>query len=361
MSKNYLENKAILLQAEYKELLRITLDKPAEDWFKCIDSIEIFWQKNKALVLCLLHNYFSPWETFVFTAATCIDYANREHFPFLTVGYKHILDDPSCLYMRPYEVITDEYKKVLDTQIKKTLEDNFEILNNCQNEIFILPIRYFSEVDHELIDLGAGQAFCSLFKDISSLKEYNQTIHTLKELEKHLKQDSASKIFFGIKKDRLSLTLKERLELYEKNVDLPIKDANTGELFFFAIYGVMAQSMDVLLICSLYKLIPFLRERATFLYLINFLSFFEEQVDFKIILYFSSIAYITRQLFDTSNIKNISDKTFTEVLNDTNFYDNLVSDLDSQGINKDNFHVDSLSKCIEKHLNNLYNHISLLK
>lgn len=216
MPKNYLENQAIKLQAEYKELLRMTLDKPNDDWFKCIDSIEIFWQKNKALVLCLLHNYFRPWEAYIFTAATYIDYATREHFPFLTVGYKHILDDPSCLYMRPYEVITDEYKKVLDNQIKKTLEDNFEILNNCQNEIFILPIRYFSEVDHALIDSGAEQAFCSLFKNISSLKEYHQTIHTLKELEENLKPDATTKIFFGIKEDKLSLTLKERIEIYKK-------------------------------------------------------------------------------------------------------------------------------------------------
>ncbi len=358
MPKNYLENQAIKLQAEYKELLRMTLDKPNDDWFKCIDSIEIFWQKNKALVLCLLHNYFRPWEAYIFTAATYIDYATREHFPFLTVGYKHILDDPSCLYMRPYEVITDEYKKVLDNQIKKTLEDNFEILNNCQNEIFILPIRYFSEVDHALIDSGAEQAFCSLFKNISSLKEYHQTIHTLKELEENLKPDATTKIFFGIKEDKLSLTLKERIEIYKKNVDLPINNVNTGEVFFFAIYGVIAQSMDILLICSLYRLIPFIRGRATFLYLINFLSLFAGQADFKTMRYFSSIAFITRTLFNKSKLENISDEAFIKVLKDTNFYDNLISDLNSQGINKDNFDVNSLSKGIEEHLNNLYNQIT---
>lgn len=298
MSNNYLEDLAKKLQLEYKELLASSLEKLTDNWFQVIDSIEIFWRKNKSLVLCLLHNYFIPWGTYVFTAATYMDYKDREHLSFLAVGEKRILDDPSCLYMRSHDGITGEYKKLLEDQIKRTLEDNYSILNNCENEIFILPIRYFSEVDEEFVYAGAEQAFCSLFKDIASMRDYFQKIKTFDDLESHLRLNANSKIYFGIDEDNLTLSLKERLEIFEKNHKMPIETKNVGQVFYFGIYSIIAQAMDVMLICSLYKFIPFIRNRATFLYLINLLSIDNEQEDLKIITYLSSVAYVIRKTFD---------------------------------------------------------------
>ena len=358
MSNNYLENLAINLQVEYKELLAVALEKLTDSWFQIIDSIEIFWRKNKSLVLCLLHNYFTPWETYVFTAATYIDYKDGEHLSFLAVGNKRILDDPSCLYMRSHDGITNDYKKLLEDQIKRTLEDNYTILNNCKNEIFILPIRYFSEVEEELIYDGAEQAFCSLFKDINSMRDYFQMVKSFDDLESHLKPTANSKIFFGIVEDNLSLSLKERLEIFEKNHQMPIGTQNAGQVFYFGIYSIIAQTMDVLLFCSLYKLIPFIRNRATFLYLINLLAIVKEQEDFKKITYLSSVAYVTRKLFDKSKLNNISATQFIITLQSTNFYNQLINELSLDGCDEKNFSVNAISECIDKHLNDLYDKLN---
>lgn len=309
------------------------------------------------MVLCLLHNYFTPWETYVFTAVTYMDYNDGEHLPFLAIGKKHILDDPSCLYMHFHDGITSKYKKKVENQIKQTLEDNFAILSNCGNEIFILPIRYFSEIEEELIYSGAEQAFCSLFKDIVSMRDYFQKVKSSDDLESHLQPDANTKIFFGIDEDNISLSLPERLEIFKKNYDTPIETKNVGQLFYFGIYSIIAQAMDVLSICSAYKLIPFIRNRATFLYLINLLAIDDDQEDMKTITYLSSVAYITRIIFDESKCKNISTMQFIKILKSADFYNNLMADLASLGIDKDNFSANSISESIKDHLNELYNKI----
>ena len=355
----YLENLAIKLQIEYKELLARSLEKLTNNWFQVIDEIQIFWRRNKSLVLCLLNNYFTPWETYVFTAATYMDYEDREHLSFLAVGKKRILDDPSCLYMRSLDGITSEYRKLLNDQIKRTLEDNYTILSNCENEIFILPIRYFSEVEQELIYSGAEQAFCSLFNNIASMRDYFQKIKTFDDLESHLKPNANSMIFFGNDEDILSLPLKERLELFDKNNKLPIERKNIAQVFYFGVYSIIAQAMDVLLVSSLYRFIPFIRNKATFSYLINFLSIEGDQEDIKTITYLSSVAYLIRRKFNKSKFDTISTKQFIKILKDLNSYDSLIADLSSLGINKNSFSLNLISECIDKCLNEFYGKINI--
>ena len=99
MKSNLLLNKMHLIQAEYKELLTALLPKLKSRYVpEALDEINLFWLRNIEDVQLYLRAWFPGENSYIFTAATYMDYDDKEYLPFLLMGDKHILDDPLSRY-----------------------------------------------------------------------------------------------------------------------------------------------------------------------------------------------------------------------------------------------------------------------
>ena len=86
------------LQEEYLAILKMASERINEDTYHAVvDEILVFWKKHKRVALSIATHYITPMRTLVFTGATFMDIDDLEHYPFLAIGEKHILDDPLYL------------------------------------------------------------------------------------------------------------------------------------------------------------------------------------------------------------------------------------------------------------------------
>ena len=87
------------IQIEYKILLQKLLPKLKSEFsVQALDEINLFWYRHMDIVRLYLASEFAGAESYVFTAATYLDYDDNEHLPFLLLGKQHVLDDPLSKY-----------------------------------------------------------------------------------------------------------------------------------------------------------------------------------------------------------------------------------------------------------------------
>ena len=192
LNLSLLENRILEIQSEYANLLKSIIPTiKSKHNVEAIDEIILFWYKNMDSVRLYLKYVFSQKDSYVFTAATFLDYDDKEHYPFLLLGEKHILDDPLCKYAELSNTFPQDSKsslfKILNEQIVLTAEDNIKIIDNCQNQIIVLPLRILSQLDSKnksaIIDIGE-KTFLSLFNDIDSIDEYFEKLNTISSIKK---------------------------------------------------------------------------------------------------------------------------------------------------------------------------------
>ena len=135
------------IQIEYKALLQKLLPKLKTEFsVQALDEINLFWYRHIDIVHLYLVSEFANDDSYVFTAATYLDYEDNEHIPFLLLGKQHVLDDPLSKYSSICKNLTDtKSSNILYDQIKKTAEDNIKIIDNCQGSIFVVPLRLFNQ------------------------------------------------------------------------------------------------------------------------------------------------------------------------------------------------------------------------
>lgn len=98
---------------------------------EALDEINLFWLLNIEEVQLYLRAWFPGENSYVFTAATYMDYDDKEYLPFLLMGDKHILDDPLSRYAEIQSKMSeDKDAEFLYKQIGVTAEDNLKLLEN---------------------------------------------------------------------------------------------------------------------------------------------------------------------------------------------------------------------------------------
>lgn len=174
MKLNLSLNKIYIIQTEYKELLAALLPKlKNSNAPEALDEINLFWLRHIEEVQLYLRAWFPGVNSYVFTAATFMDFEDNEHLPFLLMGDKHILDDPLSKYSEiQSKMPEDRDAEFLYEQIGVTAEDNLKLLENVRNEIIILPLRLLNQSnDHNSFYKVGEQAFISLFNGVDSLNQ----------------------------------------------------------------------------------------------------------------------------------------------------------------------------------------------
>ena len=147
MKSNLLLDKIHLIQTEYKELLSALLPKLKSSHSpEALDEINLFWLRHIEEIQLYLKAWFSGENSYVFTAATFMDFEDNEHLPFLLMGDKHILDDPLSKYSEIRSKMPDgKDAEFLHKQISVTAEDNLKLLDNLEEFLKQIQAYNFNE------------------------------------------------------------------------------------------------------------------------------------------------------------------------------------------------------------------------
>lgn len=292
------------LQQQYKNVLLAANENIFKtDSLAIIDEINVFWQQNKKLVQFILDHYIEPYSAYVFTAAGILDVEDSEHYPFVTLGQYHIWDDPIYKYANIVgKTNNDHFDEKMKSQVTETITDNLKLMNIADNIIYILPIRYLSHNITELPYKAGMQAFLSLFKKDFSIEEYKNTFNSITDIRAALRPNMERIIFFGETED-ISVDFETRFYKYKNTTTLPLpKDATDAEVFLFSIFSYLTQAADILLMCTRYRLNPYIRFDVAFKYMLILSGNFRNHKEIEDMIFKSKIAHIMHRTFDKTRI-----------------------------------------------------------
>ena len=266
-----------------------------------------------------MKNYFLPYETFLFTGATYLDYDSNEQFPLAVCDGICIVDDNVCSYGSIIGKVKDEiFNKTIKDQLLYAIDDNIKVLENCANHIYILPIRYLDDKEDEIINKGAEGIFLKLFDDkFHTMRDYFCSIKTIEDLGNSLKSGAESSLIF-YKDDDRNLSLTERIANFindaESSVDL--KEKPMSYVFFSAVYPPIAQALHTMMLCAKYKVIPYLRYNVAFHYFCNLIENFPEAETRELIRNKTYTCYLIYKAFDLDSVTPCMFLKFVSIVKD---------------------------------------------
>lgn len=349
------------LQIEYLELLKFLKDKITPENYNAItNDIFVFWKKHKRISNCIIEHYVSPMETFVFTGATLVDVEDYEHYPFLALGKKHIVDDPLCRYLETAGNLkdTDVVRGLLETA-KLTLEDNIKLIERCYPNIVILPLRYLCDIDEDLIHKNAINAFLSMFNEnIQSLEDYRK-LQTIDDINANLLPDMDKNIIFTIN-ENTSLDMIERFEVFIENDEhTKFLKNDHNKIFFFTIIGYITQALNIIMMCMINRCIPYIRYEVAFKYVLKLVENFKTLPEAKEMIVKTSIGYVLYKEFDKEAFKQYSFQTYIELLKRHNSECRIFELIGQENLDVEKMQLSHIIKKVDKYLEELISDESL--
>lgn len=265
----------ISIQREYLELLKKVKSNFDANWEVVIDEVNLFWLQKKRFISFVMDNYIAPYNTFLFTAATFLDYNDKEHFPLVVCDGMCIVDDTICTYGNLIGKTDDlKFNKTIKNQLTLGIDDNISILEKCGSHIYILPIRFLFSEDDGAISAGADGAFLSLFNEhFDNIQDYLQKVISFEDLDKVLKPELKKGILL-YKNDNINLAFQDRINNYIKEAGdgIDLENKPMSFIFLSAVYGSIAQALKVILLCTRFSVIPYLRYNVAFYYFTYFIQ-----------------------------------------------------------------------------------------
>lgn len=358
MKSNLLLNKIHLIQTEYKELLTALLPKLKSCHApEALDEINMFWLRHIEEVQLYLKAWFPSENSYVFTAATFMDFDDNEHLPFLLMGDKHVLDDPLSKYSKiRSKMPAGKDAEILYKQIGLTAEDNLKLLGNTCGEILILPLRLLNQSnDYSSLYIVGELAFVNLFNGINSLSDYFAKCNSFDDIMSFACEDIGRLVMFS-EDDDATLPLEERFRIALAETQYMV-DTNKPDAynFFMLVFGCIQQAIDVVVSCVEYGCIPYIRYPVS-LHYVSLLS--ESMLNIKHIhtLRFKMcVAFIVYKLCDKDRLAEVCFKDFLKKNQKYNFNEKLFCALAVHDVNENSFLGHTITQLVIDELEVLYN------
>ena len=361
MKSNLLLNKIHLIQIEYKELLAALVPKLKSSHApEALDEINLFWLRHIEEIQLYLRAWFPGENSYVFTAATYMDYDDKEHLPFLLMGDKHVLDDPLSKYAEIRSKMPEgKDAEFLYEQIGVTAEDNLKLLENVHEEILILPLRLLNQSNaHNSLYKVGEQAFVSLFNGINSLSDYFSKCDSIDDIIQYARGDIGRLVMFS-EDDDASLPFKERFKaaLVETQYMVDVNKPDSDN-FFMLVFGCIQQAIDVIVSCVEYGCIPYIRYPVS-LHYISLLSESMLDIEHVITLRFKmSVAFVVYQLCDKNRLATVCFEEFLKKKQEYDFNAKLFRVLAEHGVNEKSFLGNTITKFVIDELEAFYSILS---
>ena len=343
------------LQMEYLKILKYLREKISLENFNAVtNDIFVFWEKHKRITNCIMKHYISPMQTFVFTGATLVDIENYEHYPFLALGNKHIVDDPLCRYIEAVGDLKDKNisSGLLETA-KLTLEDNIRLIEACHPYIVILPLCYLSDIDEDLIHKSAINTFLSIFNEnVKSFEDYSKLV-TIEDISSNLLPGVDKSIIFTVN-ENLSTSIIERFNYFVTNDEYTkfLKN-NHNKIFFFTIIGYITQALNIIMMCITNRCIPYIRYEVVFKYVLKLFENFKALPEVKEMIAKTSVGYVLYRQFDKEKFKKYDFHSYIELLKKHNSRERIFELIGQDNLDVEKIHLSDIIENVDKYLEEL--------
>lgn len=339
------------IQIEYLNILKATdemLFVNDEDTDAIFDEICVFWNRNKHLIELFIFNYCSQKDTYFYTAAVELSLSEKAHYAFLTYGKHHIWDDPLYSYINVLKTRNKHFNAVFKKQIKYTIKNSIEILEQVNNQILILPLRLLCEQNWDYYSEIVEKLFLSMFNSDIKLKDFLK-LNDIEVIESLINENARNFIVFewGEKQGTLCERYRRFIEtgkcLYDKTIP-------ASQLIYMHILGYWMQVLHILDIAQYYDLIPILRNELSMFYFVEINNRFKILDEDKVILK-SLVAYVQLMSFDYYEVK-FSLEDYLMVLKEFQYEEKVYNDLWSLDV-KDRLSINNISTIQSKLYNNM--------
>lgn len=357
MNYSLLRDEIKQIQQEYKNLLSNLLPLlKAKRSMVALDEINLFWARHIDIVKLYLKTELSVMNSYVFTAATYMDIEDKEQYPFLLLGDQHILDDPLCKYAEICIKMPDGIaSELLYQQIVKAAEDDIRVINTCEDQIVILPLRLLNspKEDNPLLNLGE-QIFLSMFPDINSMETYVQKCSNFSDIVRYGIPNLSEIIMFSEDDDRAT-PFEERFRAAINNAPGMVdKTKSDAENFFMLVYGFIQQAIDVIVSCEEYRCIPYIRYPVALNYISLIAGNLLHMECIREMCFKMSIAFVVYNLCDKEKLSQAGFTTFLSCRDKICFSDKLFASLEEKGITYETYLKHPVREYVSNALLELY-------
>jgi len=271
-----------------------------------MDEVKYFWMKRLDIIGVELESLTERNTCYLLSGEIYLNVSENEHFYFKSLGDFHLLHDPFLKiehFFRIPEGLIDKGEYV--NYFRRVLIDSIKVLENYQLNFFILPIQLLAieinQKHHEVIDKFFFNFLSSMFgKKYEEQDLFCVDFNTFEEIENQLEPYVCDRIVFdSVGKETISLRRKIEMHITSQpSYTQLIAGLPEAKVFLVILYSYVAQISDTLLVCSVLRLYPYIRNEVTFSYLLLIMFTFIEDEMLRDMIEKAIVFYIFRKEMD---------------------------------------------------------------
>lgn len=338
----------------YKECVQAD-DLSVTDICAMLDEVKCFWLKQLRLIEFELEELAEIKTCFVLTGAIYLDISGHEHYFFKTLGECHIVSDPfsklDMIFRHPEEDINVVY---MLEYFKKAFNNTLEILTTYNGKILVLPIQEIAVEDvqkhRELLDLFYWRFISDAFdNEFKSNEDFHKKYQCFEEIEAGLNSYVRENIIFSNLSDR-NLSLRERVEehyISYKKISSANLDISDVDMFLIAVFSSIAQISDILYVCSVLNMNPYIVSEITFSNLTLIMNVFVDDEYLREMLERTLVSYLFYRTIDVCKFDNITFIDYCKRLEEKALLSSILDKIHNQKIDVFLDKISNVIKIIE--------------
>jgi hypothetical protein len=320
-----------------------------------LDEVKCFWLKRLKVIEFELNELAENKVCFVLSGAIFLNVSEYEHYFFKSLGDFHLLPDPfsklEMIFRNPEEEINYDFTS---NYFKRAFIDTLEILTTYKEYFYFLPIQEIAVDDlqnhRELLDAFFWRFISNAFNDeFKSHEDFHKKYKSFEEIEAGLNSYVRDNLIFNHHSDR-NLPLRERVEKHSgeyTNISSALANKSDAQRFLIAVYSYIGQIADILYVCSVLKINPYIRFDITFTYFTLVMHVFIEDKALRGMIEKTLVCYLFYRMIDEKKFENIAFSDYCRQLENQSLLNSIIEKIHTQEIDIFNDDTSMVVKIIE--------------
>ncbi len=357
-------------QSQYHQLITEFVQRSDIDeltWYQIaafLDEVEHFWRRRLDIIDVELEALTESNVCFLLSGAIYLNVSDDEHYYFKSLGDFHVLPDPFLKMEHFFRVPETSFDSgAVLGYFKRVLSDTLQILESFRDAFFILPIRLLAiedtEKHKELLDKFFLNFLSSVFdKEYEHQDEFCKDYEDFEQIESKLESYVRQKLIFSEITEG-ELPLREKIESYlnsQIGFARLLEGQPEAKVFLVTLYSHLSQISDILLICTIQRLNPYIRFEITFHYLLLVMYTFLGDENLRNMIEKTIVFYVFRKVMDGVFEQHESFNDYWSIMHERKALPKIINEMREQKI--DIFHGGMRE--LEKIIANVFNDTMLL-
>lgn len=305
-----------------------------------LDEVKCFWLKQLKSIEVELAELAESRICFALSGAVFLNVSEYEHFFFKSLGDCHIIPDPfsklELIFRHPEEEINIDFTI---GYFRRAFFDTLEILSTYKEYFYILPIQEIAIEDpqnhRELMDMFFWKFISEAFDgEFKSHEEFYEKYKSFEEIEAGLNSYVRENLVFNHLSDN-NFSLRERIEKLSgqyTNISSAINLKSDPQRFLVAVFSYIAQVSDILYVCSVLRINPYIRFDILFMYFTLVMNVFAEDKNLRTMIEKTLICYLFYSTIDESKFENIAFSDYCKRLENKALLNLIIEKVHAQEI-----------------------------